>query len=67
MSVKELDVVASGTSLSQAYRVIDRLVGAGFLQDITGRKKDRVWAASEVFAELDDLDHRIQDAMKAEQ
>ncbi len=67
MSVHEIDAAAAGTSTSQAYRVIDRLVDAGFLEEITGRKKDRVWAASDVLAELDDLDRRIQDAMKSEQ
>lgn len=67
MSVHEIDSVASDTTRSQAYRVIDMLVDASFLEEITGRKKDRVWAASEVLAELDDLDRRIQDAMKAEQ
>lgn len=67
MSVHEIDAATAGTTISQAYRVIDRLVEAGFLEEITGRKKDRVWAASEVLAELDDLDRRIQDAMKAEQ
>lgn len=67
MSVREIDTAMSGTSISQAYRAIDRLVDAGFLEEITGRKKDRAWAASEVLAELDDLDRRIQAAMRAEQ
>jgi Fic family protein len=67
MSVREVDAAARRTSTSQAYRVIDALVEAGFLEEITGRKKDRVWAASDVLAELDDLDRRIQGAMKAEQ
>ncbi len=67
MSMHEIDAVALGTTRSQAYRVIDTLVNARFLEEITGRKKDRVWAASEVLAELDDLDRRIQDAMKAAQ
>lgn len=66
-SVHEIDEVASDTTRSQTYRVIDTLVDAGFLEEITGRKRDRVWAASEVLAELDDLDRRIQQAMKAEQ
>lgn len=66
MSVNEIDSVASDTTRSQAYRVIDRLVDAGFLEEITGRKKNRVWAASEMLAELDDLDRRIQEAMRAE-
>ncbi len=67
MSVHEIDQVTGDSTTSQAYRVIDRLVDAGYIEEITGRKKDRVWAASEVLAELDDLDHRIQEAMKAEQ
>lgn len=67
MSVHEIDDVASDATRSQAYRVIDKLVDAGFLEEVTGRKKDRVWTASEVLAELDDLDRRIQDAIKAEQ
>jgi len=66
MSVHEIDAATAGTSTSQAYRVIDRLVAAGFLEEITGRKKDRVWAAAEVIAELDELDRRIQDAMKTD-
>ncbi|GGH41986.1 Fic family protein [Microbacterium album] len=64
MSVREIDTATTGTT-SQAYRVIDQLVDAGFIEEITGRKKDRVWAASEVIAELDDLDRRVQDAMRA--
>lgn len=67
MSVHEIAAATAGTTTSQAYRVVDRLVDAGFLEEVTGRKKDRVWAASEVLAELDDLDRRIQDAMNAEQ
>lgn len=54
----------SGSAASQAYRAIDRLVDAGLIEEITGRKKNRVWAASEVMAELDDLDRRIQAAMR---
>lgn len=54
----------SGSVASQAYRAIDQLVDAGFIQEVTGRKKDRVWAAAEVMAELDDLDRRIQTAMR---
>lgn len=33
---------------------------------MAGRKKGRVWAASEVMAELDDLDRRIQATMSAD-
>ncbi|WP_166865760.1 Fic family protein [Salinibacterium sp. ZJ70] len=57
------DIEAVAGSTAAAYRAIDLLVDAGFIEEITGRKKDRVWAASEVMAELDDLDRRIQAAM----
>ncbi|MFZ4896261.1 Fic family protein [Plantibacter sp. Mn2098] len=53
----------AGSTERQAYRAIDQLVEAGFIREITGRKRDRVWAASEVLAELDDLDRRIQREM----
>jgi len=48
-----------------AYSAIDHLTQAGFIREITGRKRDRVWVASELLAELDDLDRRIQVAMTA--
>lgn len=66
MSVHEIVAAAGDATVSQTYRVIDQLTDAGFIEEITGRKKDRVWAASEVIAELDDLDRRIDRAMRAE-
>lgn len=66
MSAQEIDAAAAATSTSQVYRVVDQLVDAGILMEITGRKKDRVWAALEVIAELDELDRRIRDAMDVE-
>lgn len=54
----------SGVGVSQSYASIDRLVEAGILREITGRKRDRVWVASDLLAELDDLDRRIQAAMR---
>ncbi|MCU1404008.1 MAG: Fic family protein [Glaciihabitans sp.] len=63
MSAAEIEE-RSGSVASQAYRAIERLAQAGYVTEITGRKKNRVWAASEVLAELDDLDHRIQAAME---
>lgn len=57
-------VALVGDTESRAYRAIDRLVAEGFIMEITGRKRDRVWAASEVLAELDDLDRRIAAAMR---
>jgi len=53
----------SGSSEQQTYRAIAQLAEAGFIQEITGRKRDRVWVAAELLAELDDLDRRIQAAM----
>ncbi|MDT0158261.1 Fic family protein [Microbacterium sp. ARD32] len=55
----------SGSSTPAAYLAIDQLAEAGFIEEITGRKRDRVWVASELLAELDDLDRRIQAAMTA--
>lgn len=56
----------SGSSEQQTYRAISRLSEAGFIHEITGRKRDRVWIASELLAELDDLDRRIQARMRRE-
>ncbi len=53
----------SGASYPQTYKAIARLEAAGFIEEITGRKRDRVWVAAELVAELDDLDRRIQAAM----
>lgn len=53
----------AGTAISQAYREIDRLVKAEYIEEITGRKKNRGWVAAEPLAELDELDRRIQAAM----
>lgn len=53
----------SGSSEQQAYKAVARLAEAGFIQEVTGRKRDRVWMASELVAELDDLDRRIQASM----
>ncbi|WP_415136546.1 Fic family protein [Microbacterium sp.] len=51
----------SGSSEQQTYKAIARLAEAGFIQEITGRKRDRVWVAAELLAELDDLDRRIHE------
>lgn len=55
----------AGSTMPAAYAAIDHLTRAGFIREITGRKRDRVWVASELLAELDDLDRRIQVAMTA--
>jgi len=62
MGVAEIDQ-RSGSSEQQTYKAIARLEEAGFIREITGRKRDRVWVAAELLAELDDLDRRIQTQM----
>ena len=51
---------AAGVAPATAYAALDRLVDAGVIAEITGRKRDRVWAAGDVLGELDELDRRIQ-------
>lgn len=53
----------SGASSQATYLAIERLSRAGFIEEITGRKRDRVWVAAELIAELDELDRRIQAEM----
>ncbi|RLP76457.1 Fic family protein [Mycetocola tolaasinivorans] len=55
----------TGASERQAFRAVDQLEAAGFLREVTGRKRNRVWVASEVLAELDDLERRILRRMAA--
>lgn len=52
---------ASETAL---YAAFDRLEADGVLREITGRKRNRVWAASAVLDELDDLAVRIAAATR---
>lgn len=54
----------SGSSEQQTYKAVSRLEEAGFIQEITGRRRNRVWVAAELLAELDDLDRRIQREMR---
>ncbi len=56
-------IAASGSATAAAYAVIDRLTDAGVITEITGRKRDRVWAATDALGELEQLDRRIQAAM----
>ena len=55
------------TSAQSVYLAMDRLTEHGIVKEITGRTRDRVWAASEVIAELDDLSSRIAAAVRARQ
>ena len=54
----------TGTSPQPVYSAMDRLEQEGIVKEITGRARDRVWAASEVLAELDDLSARIASAVR---
>lgn len=54
---------AVGGAPAAAYAALDRLTAAGVIIEITGRQRDRVWAATDALAELDDLDRRIQHRM----
>ncbi len=56
-------IAALGSTPATAYAALDRLTEAGVIAEITGRKRDRVWAANDVIGELDDLDRRIQRRM----
>ncbi len=47
---------------SSVFAAIKRLQDASVLRPLTDRKRDQVWGASLVLAELDDLGHRIERA-----
>lgn len=53
---------ASATSVGAAMDALER---DGIVREITGRKRDRVWAATEVMAELDKLTQAIARAVIA--
>ncbi|WP_258934887.1 Fic family protein [Nesterenkonia pannonica] len=53
-----------GLSDSSAHRVVAALRDAGLIRALTERKRNRVWAASEVLDELGDLELRIGARMK---
>jgi hypothetical protein len=44
---------------SSVFAAINRLCDAGVLRPLTDRKRDQVWGASLILAELDDLGMRI--------
>jgi predicted transcriptional regulator len=49
----------SGASAGSTSEALSRLEADGVLREITGRTKNKVWAAVDVTAELDDLQVRI--------
>ena len=55
----------SGTSAGSTSEALSRLETDGVLREITGRTKNKVWAAVDVTAELDDLQLRIAERVRA--
>jgi len=50
---------AAGSPVRRIYAALDRLTEAEILTEVTGKKRDRVWVASDVLDELDRLEERI--------
>lgn len=63
MGVDDVEAVA-GSRGQATYTALARLEEAGIIQEITGRKRDKVWAASDLLAELTVLDSRIAAGMR---
>lgn len=53
------DAINELNGSAAAYRAIEKLEASGIVREITGRKRDRVWVATEVMGELDSMDARI--------
>jgi Fic family protein len=49
----------TGASRPRTYQAIDRLAGAGVLDEITGGGRNRIWVAHDVLTELRTLEERI--------
>ncbi|QEW04800.1 Fic family protein [Microbacterium lushaniae] len=52
-----------GAGRARAYEAVERLVSAGVIREVTGRKRGRVWAATDLLAEGEDLGRRIRAGM----
>ncbi len=50
---------APGVDSAGFYRVVDRLVAAGVLTEMTSVQRNRMWVATEVTSEFDDFARRI--------
>ncbi|GAA3814393.1 Fic family protein [Cellulomonas soli] len=53
--------MAGAVRPSTAYDAIDRLTDAGIVREITTSKRDRVWIASDVMAEIESLNARLRE------
>ncbi|WP_449279545.1 Fic family protein [Leucobacter sp. GX0328] len=62
MSAEAIEQVV-GASDPARNAAISAMEAVGILREMTGRKRDRVWVASELLAELDELDRRIHKRM----
>lgn len=58
ISAHEVEAIAKTASASATYRAIDKLTAAGLIEEVTGRARDRVWAASEITSLAATLRHR---------
>lgn len=63
LTADEIERLTGGNTAAM-YTAIAKLENAEVIREITGRKRDRVWVAGDLLAELDDLDRRIQAAMR---
>jgi Fic family protein len=52
-------IAITGKTDAPVYAAMSRLVDDGIVHEVTGRKRDKIWAATEVVAELDELNSRI--------
>jgi len=59
-------VTRTGASAVAVYSALDRLVDAGVLHELTHSRRYRAWAATEVMAEIDELNRRLTEAVDRE-
>lgn len=55
----ESAIAITGRSDAAVYGAMARLVERRVVHEVTGRKRDKIWAATEVVAELEELNRRI--------
>ena len=58
-------LVLLGANPSNTGAAISKLEESGIVRELTGRKRDRVWFAVDVSGELDDLERRIAERVRA--
>ncbi len=54
----------TGAPLSSVYTAMDRLADDGIIHQVTDRQRNRVWGATDILDELDDLAARIGDRVR---